>query len=106
MNTSTPGQSPAGWWAIPIYVLAESVNVFGLIAGYRLWLRDRTGGIFVGLASGMGLISVGIAFVADVFKVGLPYVGGLPNAFLIPLLAFGGDHGFAVFGGKVFRASW
>ena len=60
---------------LPIYGLAMTVPVFGLIAGAHLTKRDRIGGVLSMFTAVGYLASVLIALVIDTQQLPLPYLG-------------------------------
>src|SRR5579863_1227499 len=84
---SIPAGMPAPWWMAPIFAMILSVFVFGALASLRLWARDRFGGAIVGLASLGGFCAIVIAYLADVAGMKLPYVGPLPQALSVVMIA-------------------
>ncbi len=82
-----PQHHPADLWLWPAYAVVLSVQVFGLIAGLQLWMRNRLGGILVILASGGTVVVVIAGVLIDFFHVPLPYFGITPVAALLILTA-------------------
>ena len=74
-------------WLAASYALALSVPVFGLVCAARLWRRDRLGGAMLALASS-GLIA-GLLWGAqiDARRSPMLYVGALPYAPCVVLMA-------------------
>ena len=62
---------------VPVYLAALSVSAIGLIGGFRLWARDRVGGVLTIVTSLGYLSSVVIAFSIDTRQLSLPYLGPL-----------------------------
>jgi two-component system cell cycle sensor histidine kinase/response regulator CckA len=62
---------------VPVYLAALSVSAIGLIGGFRLWARDRVGGVLTIVTSLGYLSSVVIAFIIDTRQLSLPYLGPL-----------------------------
>jgi PAS domain-containing protein len=71
-----------------VYVLALSVPLFGFISARRLWLRDRTGGLLVGLTAAGYLTSVAIGLTVDLTGSSLPYLGPIVAALWILPIAW------------------
>ncbi len=84
---SIPARTAAPWWMGPIFAVILSVYLFGVLASLRLWARDRIGGTIVGLASLGGLVTIVVAFLADVAGWKLPYIGPLPQALSVVMIA-------------------
>jgi two-component system sensor histidine kinase UhpB len=84
---TVPRHTAWRWWSQPVFGLIISVYVFGLIGAARLWIRDRVGGLLVGLAAGIGLIKLAEPVAVDLFQVRLPYAGSLPEPVFVVLIA-------------------
>lgn len=84
---SRPVRAPAGWWVWPIYAIMSTVDFYGLWGAQRLARADRSGGILVALASAGGLLSLVLAFVTDVVRIDVPYLGALPYALWVGPIA-------------------
>jgi len=82
-----PIRSSAPWWVWPGYILVASVQLFGLFAATRLWLRDRVGGILLALASGALLVTAVTGATTDIFRENLPYFGVYAHAAWVVLIA-------------------
>jgi len=81
-----PVREPAGWWVLPIYLLAASVDLYGLWGAWRLAKGDRSAGILVALASTGGLISCTLALLTDVARLSIPYLGATPyGLWVVPI---------------------
>jgi PAS domain S-box-containing protein len=74
-------------WLQLTFALIMSVYIFGLIGAARLWMRHRVGGMLLGLAAGVSLLSIGLAVAIDLLQVRLPYAGSLPHALFVLLIA-------------------
>jgi PAS domain S-box-containing protein len=84
---TVPDRAEWQWWLQLVYALIISVYVFGLMGAARLWIRDHIGGMLAGLAAGASLISMGMAIAIDLLQVRQPYVGSLPYALFVLLIA-------------------
>ena len=84
---SRPVRGPAGWWVLPIYAVMSTVDFYGLWGAQRLSREDRSGGILVALASAGGLFSLVLAFVTDVVRIDVAYLGALPYALWVGPIA-------------------
>lgn len=84
---SIPTRSAAPWWMALVFMVIVSVYIFGMLASLRLWVRDRIGGVIVGLASTGGLFGIVVAYLADVGGLKLPYIGALPQALSVVMIA-------------------
>ena len=82
---ATPQHLASTWWLGSVYAVVIAVQVFGLIGAARLWARDLVAGLLVGLASGGILITILIGVLIDLFRVGVPYGGALPQALFVML---------------------
>ncbi|MGC3971385.1 MAG: hypothetical protein QM775_29810 [Pirellulales bacterium] len=66
------------WWGVPIYVVALSVDVFGLYAGYQLSKRDRLAGAWVIVAMIGDAAAAMTGVMVDLWHWEMPYVGDWP----------------------------
>jgi PAS domain S-box-containing protein len=82
-----PHRPEGTWWLQLAFALIISVYVFGLFGAARLWSRDRVGGMLAAFATGVSLISIGLAIAIDLLQVRLPYAGSLPHALFVLLIA-------------------
>ncbi|MGC4081430.1 MAG: PAS domain-containing protein [Vicinamibacterales bacterium] len=73
--------------AAPIYLVVASVNVFVLLGAVHLFQRDRVGGLLIGLGGATGLVTTMAGLAADFGWMALPYMGDLPFAFWVVMIA-------------------
>ena len=79
-------ESPSRWLVVA-YALAATVDSFGLLCAARLWRRDRVGGALLGLASAGLLASTVWAILIDAAGLRGLYVGNIPVAVFVFLVA-------------------
>jgi len=83
-----PVRGPAGWWIPLIYLGIAAINIYGLVISRSFWKKDRCAAILIGAASGIVLVTgVFLSALIDVAHIRLPYVGALPQALFVLLLA-------------------
>lgn len=74
-------------WTIPIYLLGNTVDVFGAWCAYRLWQRDQVGGALIGIASLGGLITDYASVRVDLAGATAALVGPAPWAIWVVIIA-------------------
>ncbi len=84
---TVPRWSELPGWALPVYLAVASVNLFVLLGAARLFRTDRTGGVLVGLCGVTGLWTTVAGGLADRGILSLPYMGDLPFAFWVVMIA-------------------
>jgi PAS domain S-box-containing protein len=72
----------------PIYVAVLGVPLIGIIGGFKLWSRDRIGGVLMLVTSVGYLSSALIAVLIDIGRLSLPYVGPIVTAISILPMAW------------------
>jgi PAS domain S-box-containing protein len=82
-----PLHSRSGWWIAPLYAMAASVQVFGLLAARHLWRRDRLAAVLVIVASLGSLAAVAVGAAKDLFQSPVPSIGLGPVSALLILVA-------------------
>ena len=70
-----------------MYLVVAAAFGHGVVAAAQMWRRDRVGGALAGLAAGGGLVAAVVAAFADVGGRTLPYVGDVPSAVWVLLMA-------------------
>ena len=73
---------------VPVYLAALSVSAIGLIGGFRLWARDRVGGVLTIVTSLGYFLSMVTAFTIDTRQLSLPYLGPLVTALWVLPIAW------------------
>ena len=84
---SSPVWARPPWYQTFLYFVVASVDVYGLVGGIRLASRDRIGGTLIGLAATTGLVAAAAGFGSDRGHYLSPYLGNIPFAFWVVLLA-------------------
>ncbi len=72
---------------IVAYLGVGAVNVFAMVGAIRLFATDRLGGGLIGFAATAGLAALIGAFLADRGDIVLPYIGNIPYASWVVLIA-------------------
>ncbi len=80
------------WSSVPpllivTYLGVAAVDVFAILGARRLFTTDRLGGSLVGLAATAGLATLFGGFLADRGDIVLPYLGNIPFASWVALIA-------------------
>jgi PAS domain S-box-containing protein len=81
-----PVREKPGWWIGPIYGLILAVQIYGLIAAWFIWLRDRVAGSLLALASTALIVASVAASLSDVLRWRIPYPGGIVYVFWLALV--------------------
>ena len=69
------------------FCVVLSVSLFSVFASFRLWLKDRSGGILMGLAT-LGMLSAHVfGALSDVLRLEVSYLGAAPIVTWVVLIA-------------------
>ncbi len=85
VTVSLLAQTP--WWLAPLYLVVASVNVFVLVGAVHLSRTDRIGSVLIGVCGVTGLTSTVLSALSDIGRLPVPYLGDVPFAFWVVLIA-------------------
>ena len=82
-----PILTPPGAPMALLYLAVLAIHGYGLFVAGTIWKRDRAGAVLVAAASSTILAGAIIAILIDFAKVRAPYMGALPHAIFVVLMA-------------------
>ena len=82
-----PVLSPPSFGLVLLYAGVIAIHGYGLLIAGTKWKRDRAGALLIAAASISILAGATIGILIDFAKVRAPYVGALPHAIFVVLMA-------------------
>ena len=82
-----PILTPPGAPLFLLYLAVFAIHGYGLFIAGKIWKRDRAGAVLISIAAATILAGALIGFLIDYAKVRAPYVGALPHAVFVVLMA-------------------
>ena len=86
-GTFTIARREPSIWLGAVYVLVAVAFGYGLVGAWHMRQRDRLGAALAGVAAGSGVVASVFAVFADVGGRSLPYLGDVPIAIWVLLMA-------------------